>query len=112
MLIFCVTIFLAGITVKLLPSIKLRGLFIIYYSLLYLTLAGVEGLLTIDKNDKFSANVDLSVNLIIFFLHLPLIVKLYQLDHKKKLISTARDIFGEHVWHMDDHKLHKQLSGK
>lgn len=109
MYIFITVLVLAGVTFKLLPSIKLRGIFIGYYIVLYILMAGITGLVTADESDKFSASLMLMINSTIFFLHLPLIYKLYQLDHKKKLVQTAREIFGEHVWGIDDHKLHRHL---
>lgn len=109
MLLFLAVLILAGVTIKLLPSIKLRGIFIVYFMGLYILMSGIEGLLTIDPNDKFSANAIFLINNLILLLHLPLIYHLYKLDHKKHL-KAARDLFGEHVWRLDDETLHDHLA--
>lgn len=108
MLLFLEILVISGITVKLLPSIKLRGIFIVYFLILYILLSGIEGLVTVNPQDKISANAIFLINQLIIILHLPLIYHLYRLDHKKHLTS-ARDLFGEHVWHLDDKRLHKHL---
>lgn len=100
---------LAGITIKLLPSIKLRGVLIIYYLILYILLAGVEGIVSTSPEDTASVGIVFAVNAIILCLHLPLIYHLYRMDHKKHLISRAREIFDKHVWHLDDDGLHRSL---
>lgn len=108
MLLVLEILFLAGLTIKLLPSIKLRGLFIIYFVGLYVLLSGIEGIVTADKSDKVSANAAFLINQLIIILHIPFIFHLYKLDHKKHL-KSARDIFGEHVWRLDDSNLHNHL---
>lgn len=108
MLLFLEILVIAGITIKLLPSIKLRGIFIVYFLILYILLSGIEGLVTVNPQDKVSANAAFLINQLILLLHIPLIYHLYKLDHKKHL-KSARDIFGEHVWHLDDNRLHRHL---
>lgn len=108
MYIFLSVLILAGVTIKLLPNIKLRGVFIIYFIGLYILMSGIEGLVTIDPKDKFSANAIFLINNLVLLLHLPLIYHLYKLDHKKHL-RAARDLFGEHVWRLDDDSLHEHL---
>lgn len=108
MLLFLEVLVTAGITIKLLPSLKLRGIFIAYFIGLYILLAGIAGLLTVNPEDKVSANAAFLINQLIILLHLPLIYHLFRLDHKKHL-KSARDLFGEHVWHLDDNRLHEHL---
>lgn len=109
MFLFLGVLLIAGITIKLLPSIKLRGIFALYFLIIYLLLAGIEGLVTINKADEASLNIVFIINSSILFLHLPLIYYLYKMDHKKHLISRAREIFDKHVWHLDDTSLHSHL---
>lgn len=108
MLLFLEILVIAGLTIKLLPSLKLRGLFITYFIGLYILLAGIAGLIMVNPEDKVSSNAAFLINQLIIILHIPLIYHLYRLDHKKHL-KSARDLFGEHVWRLDDRTLHEHL---
>lgn len=109
MFLFLGVLITASVTIKLLPSIKLRGVFIAYYIILYILLAGVEGLVTINKSDRASLNIIFTLNSTVLFLHLPLIYYLVKMDYKKHLVSRAREIFDSQVWHLDDESLHNHL---
>lgn len=108
MFLFLAVLLLAGVTIKLLPNIKLRGVFLVYYIILYIVLSGIDGLLTSNKQDIASNFTAIVVDTLILCLHLPFIFRLYRIDRKKH-IKQARDLFGEHVWQMDDSKLHQHL---
>ena len=107
MLLFLVP--LAGLMVFLTPSVKTRFIIIVYFLLLFLFLWGVEGFLYSGKPSQNERYAFTAFFIFLVALHIPLIIRLTQIDFKKHKIKNARGSFGRDILHLDDEQLHRHL---
>ena len=109
MYLLSLSLILAGAFIYVAHSKKWLIIFLLYTTFLYLVLAGLEGFVTADKETVVDTSSFLVVNTIIFLLHIPVIIKLSQVDAKNYRVKKAREIFDKDVAHLHDDKLHRHL---
>ncbi len=106
MLILSISFILLVIAVlTLLPSIKLRILFGGYFSVLYLLLAGLTGMVESSKGDYISQLLIYSIDVLVICFHLPIVYRLFKMDFYKTTSHRARNHFGQDLWYLTDDDL-------
>lgn len=100
---------MALLFVYLSPSIRIRVLSAVYFIFLAIVLSGIEGFIFAGDPTQNEQYAFWALYLFVLIIHIPLVIKLLQLDFKRRHIRSARDIFGEDLKHLSDHQLHKHL---
>ncbi len=100
---------LAGAFIYVAHSKKWLIIYLGYTAALYLLLASIEGFAYITPVNSPARMAFWVTNTIIVFLHIPIIIRLSQLDLKNFRVKKAREIFDKDVSHLHDDKLHKHL---
>jgi len=92
------------------PGKHAKIAFAIYFLLVYILLDGITGLVEAGSNNFAAIYSVYATDYTILFIHLPLVMYMFQLDHKHFPIKKARQIFAKDIMHLSDHELQKYLS--
>lgn len=95
--------------IYLIPTSRSRVLGTLYLLVLLFLLWGIGGLVFSAKPTHSEIYVFYAFYIFILGLHVPLLLKLSQINHKKEHLKNARSILGSDVKHLSDEELHFRI---
>lgn len=107
MLLFLIP--LALLLVYLSPTLKSRIFLGGYFVLLFLVMWGVEGFIYSEQPSINERYTFIAFFIFVLVIHLPLALRLIQVDLKKHKIKNARNFFEKDILHLSDEQLHRHL---
>jgi hypothetical protein len=99
----------AAFFIYLIPTSRSRILGTLYLLLLVFLLWGIGGLVFSAKPTPNEVYVFYAFYIFILGLHIPLLLKFTQINHKKEHLKNARSILGQDVKHLSDSELHYRI---
>lgn len=109
MYLIALMLILSGAFIYVAHSKKWFVIYLGYTASLYLLLSSLAGFADAVPDNSQIRLAFAITNTIIVLLHIPLIIRLSQLDIKDFRVKKAREIFEKDVAHLHDEKLHKHL---
>jgi hypothetical protein len=102
-------IIFASIFVYLIPTSRSKIAGVLYLIVLGFFIWGISGFIFSGQPSSNETYVFYAFYIFILGLHIPLLLKFSQIDHRKEHLSSARKILGSDVKHLSDQELHYRI---
>ncbi len=83
-----------------------------YFSILFFFTSAILGLKAPLPMEPLLNQVVISIIILAILIHLPLIYGLFRVRHREPNVKKTREIFGQHLNHLEDDELHDHLKAK
>lgn len=95
--------------IYLIPTSRSRVLGTLYLLVLLFLLWGIGGLVFSAKPTQNEIYVFYAFYIFILGVHIPLLIKLSHINHKKEHLKNARNILGHDIKHLTDQEVHYRI---
>lgn len=99
----------AAIFLYMVPTSRSKSLGFFYLMILFFLIWGIGGFVFSGNPTANETYVFYAFYIFILGIHIPLLLKLSQIDHKKEAIKSARKILGKDISHLNEEELHYRL---